>query len=120
MIIFLVVPGVIVGDGVLVLGAGVISIHINLNTSVTFTEHSPNVSVNGLLLPTALLNTILILHCSYWGTDTDPVIFIGVWAYSTSVVFLYMTPVSLHCIVTVAFSGASPVHSNSTCHDYDE
>ena len=115
-----VVPGVSVGDDVLVLGVGVISIHTNLNTSVTFTEHSPNDSTNGSLLPTALLNTTLSEHCSYRGTDTDPIIFIGLWARSTKIVLEYTTPVSLHCIVTVAFSGASPVHSNITCHDYDE
>ena len=105
-----VVPGVIVGDGVLVLGAGIVSIHINLNTSVTFTGHSQNDSTNGSLIPTALLNTTLSEHSLFWGTDTDPVISLGVWAYSTSVVSLYMRPVPLHCIVTVAFSGASPVH----------
>ena len=68
-------PGVSVGDGVLVLGAGVVSIHINLNTSVTFTEHSPNNSTNSSLLPIALLNTTLSEHCSFWGTNT--VIFSG-------------------------------------------
>ena len=53
-----------------------------------------------------------MVHCSYNGTGTDPVIFLG--SYSTSVVFSYMMPVPLHSIVTVAFSGASPVHSNVT------
>ena len=76
--------------------------------------------INGSLLPIALLNTILILHCSYWGTDTDLIVFRGLWAYFTKIVLEYTTPVSLHCIVTVAFSGASPVHSNITCHDYDK
>ena len=76
--------------------------------------------INGSLLPLALLNTILSEHCSYWGTDTDPIIFIGLWAYSTRWVLEYTSPVPLHCIVTVAFSGASPAHSNITCHDYDK
>ena len=33
---------------------------------------------------------------------------------------LEYTLVPLHSIATVAFSGASPVHSNSTCHNYDK
>ena len=58
-------PGVFVGDGGLVLKAGIVSIHINLNTSVTFTGHSQSDSTNGSLLPTALLNMMLSEHSSF-------------------------------------------------------
>ena len=74
----------------------------------------PNASINGSLLPASLLNTILILHCWFNDTDTDPVIFIGLGGYSTCLVLLYTAPVPLQCIVIVTFSGASPVHFNVT------
>ena len=34
----------------------------------------PNASINGSLLPASLLNTILIVHCWFNRTDTNPVI----------------------------------------------
>ena len=111
-----VVPGVIVGDGVLVLGARVVSKHIYLNTSFAFTEHSPNTSTNGSLLPITLLNIILSEHCSFWGTNTDPVIFVGLREYFTRKVSVYTSPVSLQWIITVALLGVSPVHSNIICN----
>ena len=82
-------------------------------SKIHYTSHLLNVSVNGSLLPTWLLSTILSTHSWFWGTSTDPAIFLGCLAYSTKYVSVKIS-VSLHSIVIVAFSEISPVHSNVT------